>query len=108
MDGGQVSVVARVKAKSGMEDRLAEEMEPLVEGSRSDEGCINYDLHRGIEDPSTLVIYENWISGRKLDEHLEQPHVQEFIGKLDELADGEIEITRLEMISAPTSGTAGQ
>jgi quinol monooxygenase YgiN len=102
MDGGQVTVVARVEAKPGMGDRLAEEMKPLVEGSRSDAGCINYDLHRGLENPSTLVIYENWSSSQALDEHLEQPHVQEWLGKLDELADGEVEITRLEMISAPS------
>ncbi len=108
MDGRQVTVVARLKARSGMEDRFAEEMKPLVEASRSDAGCINYDLHRGIEDPSTFILYENWSSGKALDEHLDQPHVHERLGKLADLADGEVEITRLEMISAPTSGTAGQ
>lgn len=108
MSEGRVTVVARVRAKSGMEDRFAEEMEPLVEASRSDAGCINYDLHRGLEDPSMFVLYENWSSNQALDGHLGQPHVQEWLGKLEDLADGEVEITRLEMISAPTPGTAGQ
>lgn len=107
MSEGQVTVVARVKARSGMEDLFAEEMEPLVEASRSDAGCINYDLHRGLEDPSVFVLYENWSSNQALDEHLEQPHVQEWLGKLGDLADGEVEISRLEMISSPASGTAG-
>ncbi|MBA2691244.1 MAG: antibiotic biosynthesis monooxygenase [Rubrobacter sp.] len=108
MSDGRVTVVARVKAKSGMEERLAEAMGRLLEGSRSDAGCVNYDLHRGLEDPSVFVIYENWTSERELDEHLDQPHLHEFVGKLEDLAEGEIEITRLEMISSPTPGTAGQ
>lgn len=108
MSEKQVTVIATVRARAGMEDRLFAETQPLVEGSRGDEGCLNFDLHRGTEDPATLALYENWASRKLLDEHLEQPHVREWQAKLEELSEGGVEISTLTMVSSPTSGTAGQ
>ena len=53
-DETAVSVVARIQAREGMEQRLKEEASKLVEPTRSEEGCLNYDLHQGIDDPSVL------------------------------------------------------
>jgi quinol monooxygenase YgiN len=102
----QLSVVARLKAREGMEDRLREELLSLVEPSRKEEGCLSYDLHQAIEDPSLFYFYENWASQQDFDEHLQRPHVQEFDQKLDDL--GELEIMTLRMLSSPDAGTAGR
>ncbi|MGI8649765.1 MAG: putative quinol monooxygenase [Rubrobacter sp.] len=101
MMDGQVTVIATVKAKAGMEDRLFEETQLLVAGSRGDEGCLNFDLHRGIEDPSQLALYENWANQRLLDEHLEQPHVRDWQARLDELSEGGGSRSRPSPRSAP-------
>ena len=100
-----VSVVARMRAREGMAELLGEEAGRLVEPTRSEEGCLNYDLHRGIEDPSVFFFYENWRSQQDLDEHLEKPYLKEFARKLEDI--GELEITTLHMVSAPDAGTAG-
>ncbi len=102
----QVSVVARLKAREGLEDRMREELLSLVEPTRKEEGCLNYDLHQGTEDPSLFYFYENWTSQQDLDEHLQMPYVQEFAQKLDDL--GELEIMTLRMVSPPDAGTAGR
>jgi quinol monooxygenase YgiN len=100
MANEQVTVVARVKAREGMEDRLREETEALIEPTRSEEGCLNYDLHQGTDDPSVLLFYENWRSQEDLDEHLEQPYLKEWMEKIGDLAEGgDVEITLLQMIS---------
>ncbi|MGH3148578.1 MAG: putative quinol monooxygenase [Rubrobacter sp.] len=104
----QVSVVARAKAPEGMTDRLRGELEALVEPTRSEEGCINYDLHQGTEDPSVFFFYENWQSVDDLNRHLESPHVQAFLGNMDELTVDGVEITQLRMVSPPNAGTAGR
>ena len=106
MDENQVSVVARIKAREGKEDELREETLKLIEPTRSEEGCLNYDLHQGTEDPSIFFFYENWRSQQDLDEHLEMPYLKEYAEKLEDL--GELEINTLKMISAPSEGTAGQ
>lgn len=106
-DEDRVTVVARIKAREGMEEQLREETEALVQPTRSEEGCLNYDLHQGTEDPSVLVFYENWRSQQDLDEHLEQPYLKEWLEKTEDLAEGEVEIMVLQMVSPPSPGMAG-
>jgi quinol monooxygenase YgiN len=97
----QVSVIARAKARPGMEEQLMEAIQEVVGPTRSEEGCINYDLHRGVEDPSELVLYENWQRKADLDEHLSSPHVKDLLDKLPELSEDGVEITLFEMVSVP-------
>ena len=103
MDEARISVVARAKARPGMEERLAEEAGGLVAPTREEEGCINYDLHRSAEDPARILFYENWESQEDLDRHLTTPHVQKVIDQLPELTENGIEITVYKMLSSPAA-----
>ncbi|MFC1835731.1 putative quinol monooxygenase [Thermodesulfobacteriota bacterium] len=96
-----LTVVAGIKAKPGMEDRVREAVMALVPPTREEEGCINYDLHVSLDDKSVLVLYENWTSKKALDEHLEMPHLRDFLGKADDLLAEPVEITLWEMVSDP-------
>lgn len=58
-----ITVVARFRAKRGMENRLRQELIALVEPTRREPGCINYDLHQDRDDPVQFLFYENWTSG---------------------------------------------
>jgi quinol monooxygenase YgiN len=82
-----LTVIAKWKAKSGYEEQLYEEFRNLVEPTRAEEGCINYDLHRSVEDPGTFMFYENWESRPLWEQHMESPHLQEFLGKREELVE---------------------
>ena len=84
-----------------MEDRLRQAIEEAVGPTRSEEGCINYDLHQGTEDPSEFLLYENWRSKADLDAHLELPHIATLLGKLPELSENGVEITLYEMVTSP-------
>lgn len=65
----RVCVVARFKAKEGQGPKLREMLLNLVQPSRSDEGCIKYDVHQAIEDPTLFYFYEIWQSRELLDKH---------------------------------------
>lgn len=103
MASEQITVIARTKARPGMEERLTEAAGALVGPTRQEEGCINYDLHRSADDPSELVFYENWRSKEDLDRHLESPHVKKVLEQLPELSENGVEITLFEMVSAPAA-----
>lgn len=60
MTDGQVTVIARFVARDGMEGRLEQELRAMVEPTRAEPGCINYDLHRQSDDERVFVIYENY------------------------------------------------
>ena len=98
----QVSVIARAKARPGMEEKLQQAIEEAVGPTRSEEGCINYDLHRSSEDPSEFLLYENWRSKADLDAHLELPHIKNLLEKLPELSEDGVEITLFEMVTDPS------
>jgi quinol monooxygenase YgiN len=71
-----VTVVARPRAKPDEEERVARELSALLEPTRREPGCINYDMHRAVDDPTLFLFYENWASRAELDRHLESPHIR--------------------------------
>jgi quinol monooxygenase YgiN len=99
MAENKVTVLAKFKAKPGMEDKVREELMALVGPTRSESGCINYDLHCSSEDKTLFMLYENWKSKQDLDDHLAKPHLKNIIGKAETLLAEPIEITLWEMIT---------
>jgi quinol monooxygenase YgiN len=95
-----LTVIAFMKAAPGKEAELKAELEALIEPTSQEDGYVNYDLHQGVEDPSTFFFYENWESGAKLDAHLATPHLVRFAGMIGDLIDENgLTITRLQRIA---------
>ena len=97
----QVTVIARCRARPGLEQRVRDEILALVEPTRAEPACINYDLHVSVDDPAQFVLYENWTSREALDEHLATPYLERFKGLAPQLLAGPIEIGLYEMLSTP-------
>ena len=95
----KVTVVARLKAKEGMEEKVRQELMSLVGLTRSEKGCISYDVHQSVENKSLFMFYENWVSKKDLDKHLEMPYMKSHFKKAGEILDGPGEITLWEKIS---------
>ena len=71
----QVRVVATLVARKGCDQELEKLLKGLVAQSRKDEGCVQYDLHRGIDEPRVYVFYEIWESMELLQKHSKTPHL---------------------------------
>jgi quinol monooxygenase YgiN len=69
----RLTIIAKLKAKDGAEDQLFEECRKLVGPTRAEEGCINYDMHRSVEDPGLIMFHENWTSRPLWERHMESP-----------------------------------
>ena len=96
----KITVLARFRAKTGLEQDLKELLLALIEPGRLDEGCINYDLHQAIDDPALFIFYENWLSREHLDKHSTTPHVELFRSKAKALLAEAPELTLLDKISS--------
>ena len=83
----QLTLIAKWKAKPGAEDRLYEALRSLVEPTLAEQGCINYDLHRSIEDPGLFMFYENWTSRPLWERHMESQHLQEFSANTEDIVE---------------------
>jgi quinol monooxygenase YgiN len=80
-----LTVVAEMLAKPGKEEELQSAALALVEPTRKEEGCVQYDLHVHTDEPGRIVFYENWKSRDDLTRHLATPYLVEFLGRGDEL-----------------------
>jgi quinol monooxygenase YgiN len=99
MSGEKVTVVALVKAKEGMGDRVRKELLTLIDPTRSEEGCIDYDLHEAIDDPSVFVFFENWRSMKDLERHRETAHIRSYRKNVGELLAEPIQVILLKKIA---------
>jgi quinol monooxygenase YgiN len=95
----KVTVVARFRAKSGLERQVADALSDLIQPTRKEPGCVNYDLHQSPEDKTLFLFYENWTSKRDLDQHLETPHLRNFLSKASDILAEPVEITLWDMTS---------
>ena len=90
-----VKLIARIEAKPGREQLIADALKALSGPSRAEAGCIQYDVCRMKEDPAKLLVLEEWASQECLDEHMATPHFKAFVEKI---AEALAEAPKLEFI----------
>jgi quinol monooxygenase YgiN len=94
-----VTVVAQLRARPGQERALGEALVALVSPTRREPGCLAYDLHEDADDPASFVLYEIWRSRTEHAANLQTPHLHDFVVRLDDLLDGEIQVSFLRRIA---------
>ncbi|MDR4507196.1 MAG: antibiotic biosynthesis monooxygenase [Candidatus Brocadiaceae bacterium] len=92
-----ITVVAKIKAKQGAEEKVREELLKLIAPTLLEEGCIDYDLHQDYTDASLFFFYEKWESEFHLEKHLQSHHIDACFETLDGLVD-QLEVNRLTKI----------
>jgi quinol monooxygenase YgiN len=85
-------VVARLKAKSGEESKMADALKAVVSKVEKEEGTLIYTLHQAQNDPTQFLLYEKYIDAQALKAHSSTPYFKELFGILKPLMDGAPEI----------------
>lgn len=86
------------EAKPGKEKALQELASGLLAPTHKEKGCIQYDLHRSIENPGLFMFYEVWATQADLDAHHQSAHLKAFREKLGEFLEKTRERTLWEKI----------
>jgi quinol monooxygenase YgiN len=95
----KLTVVVRLRAKPGEEQRVEEELSALLAPTRAEAGCINFDLHRSDEDPALFLVHENWESEAHLNDHFRTPHVEAWLAVAESVLAEPMELTRWHEIA---------
>ena len=66
----KLTIVANIKAKTDKIDLVKAELEELIDITRDEKGCLQYDLHQDNENPAHFMCYENWKSRELWREHI--------------------------------------
>ena len=83
MKDQKLTIVARILAKEGKRELVKNELLKLIEITRAEEGCINYDLHQDNENTDFFLFHENWESRELWQKHMGNAHLAEYIKATD-------------------------
>jgi len=82
-----VKVYAVLTAKSGKEKELEELLRSMAAPSRAEAGNLRYDLWRDTAVPGRFILDEMYVDAEANSSHRESPHFQNYVGKINKLAD---------------------
>ena len=74
----EITLFCPVKAAAGKGGQLRSALIQLAAATRAEAGNICYRLHE-TADPDEFVIYEQWRDSEALDQHMQTPHLTEFL-----------------------------
>ncbi|WHI51526.1 putative quinol monooxygenase [Microbulbifer sp. MLAF003] len=75
----RLTIVANIKAKADQVDLVKSELLKLINTTRTEEGCVNYNLHQDNDNPAHFLFYENWQSRDLWQTHMNNTHLQEYM-----------------------------
>ncbi len=75
----QLTIVANIKANPDQIELVKSELIKLINITRAEEGCINYDLHQDNEAPGHFMFHENWESRELWQKHMSAPHLAAYM-----------------------------
>jgi len=79
----KLTIVANIKAKADKIALVKSELEKLIETTRAESGCINYDIHQDNENPAHFLFFENWQSRELWQEHMNNQHLKDYMTATD-------------------------
>ncbi|SDS69920.1 Quinol monooxygenase YgiN [Gillisia sp. Hel1_33_143] len=83
MENSKITVVANALVKSEKRDLVKAELLKLVEKTRSDKGCISYNLYVDEENENLFTFIEHWENKELLQAHMDSKHMLDFQKAID-------------------------
>ena len=83
MSNQKLTIVARIVAKPEKRELVKSELLKLIEITRAEKGCINYDLHQDNENENLFLFYENWESRELWQTHMNNRHLADYMKATD-------------------------
>jgi quinol monooxygenase YgiN len=74
-----------LKARPGKEEEVRSALSAVVAPTRQEPGCLQYDLHVGVEEPGSFAFYERWRDQAAIDAHMKMPYVQSLFSRIPDL-----------------------
>ena len=74
----QLTIVANITAKSDQVDLVKTELIKLIATTRSEAGCVQYDLHQDNDNPAHFLFFELWESRDLWQKHMAAEHLASF------------------------------
>ncbi len=74
-----LTIVATITARKEQLELVKAELTRLIEPTRAEAGCIQYDLHQDNDHPEVFLFYENWESRELWQAHMDSDHLRQYL-----------------------------
>jgi len=74
-----LTIVAKIEAKKESIDLVKSELLKLIEPTRQEDGCVQYDLHQDNERPEVFLFFENWANRELWQKHMNNEHLAAYM-----------------------------
>jgi quinol monooxygenase YgiN len=102
----QLTNIAFFRALPNQTQALGTALSALVEPTRAETGCLNYDLHQSLDDTDVWFVCENWRSAEGLSVRMQSEHLRAFLKAAPDLIAGDMDLRQFAMISKKSSPRA--
>ena len=92
------TAIATLIAKAGQQDALEQHLRALLEPTRAEAGCSQYDLHQDLANPQAFYMIEQWSSDEALQAHDASAHIQHFRATAGDLIE-HFDLKRLRVLA---------
>ena len=99
MTDEKIVLIARLKVREDAVEQARQAALEIVADSRAEAGCVNYDVHQAIDDPTVFIWHETWADKAAIDEHFETDFFKKFSAKVEKLAVEPPQITLTKMFT---------
>lgn len=79
-------IEAKFFIKDDQREFFLNDILPLMETARQEEGCLEYHLYESFEEPNQFVMTEKWANQEAIDNHNKQPLLLNLFGHIKEYA----------------------
>jgi quinol monooxygenase YgiN len=84
----EIYVIAKLVAQKGHEETVRNELNKLIEPTRKEDGCLEYNLHQDNANPGNFVFLERWKSSAAIDMHMQSEHIAQTQAAIGNLLEG--------------------
>ncbi|WP_299437761.1 putative quinol monooxygenase [uncultured Aquimarina sp.] len=83
MSNQKLTIVARILAKPEKRELVKSELLKLIDITKAEKGCINYDLHQDNENENLFLFFENWENRELWQTHMNNKHLADYMKATD-------------------------
>lgn len=99
MTNENIVLIARLKVKKDSVEEARRAALSIIEDSRHEAGCLNYDFHQAINDETIFIWHETWANEEAIQIHGKSNHFKKFSEEVKDLTDEPLQITLTKMVS---------
>jgi quinol monooxygenase YgiN len=95
-----IFVFASFYPKANQESQVQEILKGMVDPTRSEPGCLRYDLYTSTKDGVSFHLFENYVDAAALDFHRQTTHYKSYRSVIEALLEKPIAVVVMDPINA--------